>query len=322
MTSLATPAVDLAHRRALADIWEGLHRSQKELSPRFFYDRRGSELFEAITRLPEYYPSRTERGILARWMPELIPTLGCRTIIELGAGSGEKTRSILDATAPLAGERAYVPVDVSGAFLQQAAQRLSADYPGVFVKPVVADLTDRLRLPEPLPQPWLFVFLGGTIGNFSPPEAASLLAGVRSRLAPDDRLLLGVDLRKDPAVIEAAYNDAQGITAAFNLNMLRALNHQYRTTFEVEAFRHWAFYHRELHRIEMHLVAMRATTVHVSGHGDVAIATDESVRTEISCKYDRPSVAALFGRSGLRLAEMEQDPDGLFALALGAPTDA
>lgn len=322
MTSLATALQDRTHQRSLVDIWDGLHRPQKELSPKFFYDRRGSELFEVITRLPEYYPSRTERGILSRWMPDLIPSLGCRTIIELGAGSGEKTRLILDAAARLPGEKAYVPIDVSGSFLRQAAQRLSADYPGFFVKPLVSDLTDRLRLPEPLPRPWLVVFLGGTIGNFAPPAAATLLTGVRSHLDAGDRLLLGVDLRKDPAIIEAAYNDAQGVTAAFNINMLRALNHQYRTTFDVSAFRHWAFYHPDLHRIEMHLVATRATSVHVPDYGEVTIAKDESIRTEISCKYDRSSVEALFGRSGLRLAAMEQDPRALFALALGAPANA
>ncbi len=305
--------------RMLAEVAEGLAAPQKELSPKYFYDQRGSELFEEITRLPEYYQTRTERGILEEWMPGLIRRLGTRTLVELGAGSAEKTRVILDAMRAAGTAALYVPIDVSASFLSRTAARLRAEYPGLAVEPAVADIGEELRVPPRLPRPALVAFLGSTIGNFHPPAAIRLLRRVRAAMEPGDRFLMGADLRKDPALIEAAYNDSRGVTAEFNRNMLRVLNHELGADFEPEAFAHRAFYEPVAHRIEMHLVATRPQEVRIPGIEPVFIARDESIRTEISCKYDREDVAALFAAAGLTLESWRTDPRGLFALAVGVP---
>jgi L-histidine N-alpha-methyltransferase len=300
----------------LAELRDGLSRPQKELPPKYFYDERGSELFEEITRLPEYYLTRTERALLERWMPAWIGSLRPRALVELGAGSAEKTRIVLDAIVSAVGAAAYVPVDVSADFLEATALRLTADYPSLQVVPVVADMTAEFALPPGLPEPTLHAFLGSTIGNFAPDEAVALLRGVRARMRPGDAFLMGVDLRKDPAVIEAAYNDAVGVTAEFNRNMLRVLNALAGADFDPEAFDHRAFYHRGLHRIEMHLDARTPQVVTIPGVGEVRIAAGESIRTEISCKHDRASVAAMLAAAGMGLAEWETDADGLYAILL------
>ena len=301
----------------LADVAAGLRAPQKELSPKYFYDHHGSELFEAITRLPEYYLTRTERALLRDWMPALIPALGTRTVIELGAGSAEKTRTILDAMGEVA---YYIPLDVSASFLAQTAARLRRERPGLIVEPVIADITEEWNLPHRLPRPALFVFLGSTVGNFAPPAAIRLLRRVRAAMQPDDRLLLGVDLRKDVARIEAAYNDRQGVTAAFNRNMLYVLNHELGADFAPERFAHRAFYEPVAHRIEMHLVALEDQRITIPALGVVTLRAGESIRTEISCKYDRAAVAGLFAAAGLALETWRDDTDHLFALVLGAPT--
>ncbi|HEX6536038.1 MAG TPA: L-histidine N(alpha)-methyltransferase [Gemmatimonadaceae bacterium] len=305
-------------RAMLADVREGLSRAQKELSPKYFYDERGSELFEAITRLPEYYLTRTERAMLRALAPELVAAIHPRTIVELGAGSAEKTRILLDA-ACRAADRAltYVPVDVSAEFLDRTATRLREAYPALDVRPVVADITTDIVLPA-LRHPVLHVFLGSTIGNFETPAAVRLLRRIRSAMRDGDRLLLGADLRKAVPRIEAAYNDRAGITAEFNRNVLRVLNRELGADFDVDAFRHRAIYDRDRHRIEMHLVADAPQQVTVPGVGVVRIARGESIRTEISTKYDRPAIEAMFAAAGLDLADWRTDPDGLFALALGA----
>ncbi|MGH6885491.1 MAG: L-histidine N(alpha)-methyltransferase [Geminicoccales bacterium] len=303
----------------LAEVAAGLSAPQKELPPKYFYDHRGSELFEEITRLPEYYLTRAERALLERWMPRLIPSLGTRALVELGAGSAEKTRTILDAMRAAGTAELYVPIDVSAAFLRETAERLRREYPGLTVTPAVADIADELSVPRALPAPALFIFLGSTIGNFYPPAAIRLLARVRAALRPGDRFLIGADLRKDPAVIEAAYNDAMGVTAEFNRNMLRVLNHELAADFDPDAFEHRAFYDREAHRIEMHLVARAAHRVRVPGIGEVRFAEGESIRTEISCKHDVASLAALFAAAGLRLDAWQTDARRRFMLAVGAP---
>lgn len=302
----------------LADLREGLSRPQKELPPKYFYDTRGSELFEEITRLPEYYLTRTERALLERWMPEWTAALRPRALVELGAGSAAKTRIVLDAMEAADRGATYVPVDVSAEFLADTAAGLRAEYPGLDVVPAVADITEDLDLPG-LPEPTLFAFLGSTVGNFAPGEAVALLRRVREAMRPGDRLLMGVDLRKDPARIEAAYNDAQGVTAEFNRNMLLVLNREAGTDFDPDAFEHRAFYNRDDHRIEMHLVASAPQTVHVPGMDPVRFAAGESVRTEISCKHDRASVEEMFSAAGLAVERWETDPDGLYALVLGSP---
>ena len=305
--------------RMLAEVAEGLALRQKELPPKYFYDQRGSELFEAITRLPEYYQTRTERALLEAWMPELIARLGTRTLVELGAGNAEKSRVILDAMRAAGTAELYVPIDVSATFLAQTATQLRREYPRLLVEPIVADISEELRLPRRVPSPALIAFIGGTIGNFYPSAASRLLARARAAMAPGDRFLMGVDLRKDIARVEAAYNDAQGVTAEFNRNMLRVLNHELGADFDPAAFEHWAFYNRREHRIEMHLVARRAHQVSIPGIGVVGFEQGETLRTEISAKYDEASVAELFRQAGLVVEAWRTDADRLFALVVGSP---
>jgi len=313
-----TDTVTSAEAGMLAELRDGLSRPQKELPPKYFYDERGSELFEEITRLPEYYLTRTERALLERWMPAWIGRLRPRALVELGAGSAEKTRIVLDAIVAAVGRAAYVPVDVSADFLEATALRLAAEYPSVEVVPVVADMTAEFALPPGLPGPTLHAFLGSTIGNFAPDDAVALLRGVRGRMRPGDGFLMGVDQRKDPAVIEAAYNDSAGVTAEFNRNMLRVVNAAAGADFDPAAFDHRAFYHRELHRIEMHLVARAPQAVTIPGVGEVRVDAGESIRTEISCKHDRGSVEAMLTAAGMRLTEWETDAAGLYAILLAA----
>jgi L-histidine Nalpha-methyltransferase len=306
-----------ADPRILAEVAEGLSRPQKELSPKYFYDQRGSELFEEITRLDEYYPTRTERALLEAWMPALIRRLGSRSLVELGAGSAEKTRVILDAMRDAGTAELYVPIDVSATFLGQTAARLRREYPRLLVEPAIADISEEFSLPRRLPRPALYAFLGSTIGNFYPPAAIRLLARVHAAMEPGDRFLLGVDLRKDVGRIERAYNDARGVTAEFNRNMLRVLNHELGSDFDPLAFEHRAFYEPVAHRIEMHLVARDTQLVTIPGIGVVRFEAGESLRTEISCKHDRESVAQLFEAAGLELEAWRSDPASLFALVAG-----
>jgi L-histidine N-alpha-methyltransferase len=314
-------AITVADDRAasmVADVREGLARRQKELPPKYFYDERGSELFERITRLPEYYLTRAERALLDAHAPVLVRELRPRTLVELGAGSAAKTRILLDAMRDAGRAEEYVPVDVSEEFLGTTTRRLRNDYPGLKVTGAVADITASLGLPARLRRPVLFAFLGSTIGNFDAPAARALLARVRAAMGPFDRLLLGTDLRKPRAIIEAAYNDARGVTAAFNRNMLRVLNRELGSDFEPSAFAHRAFYSTERHRIEMHLVSRREQIVHIPRIGDVHLDSGESIRTEISCKYDRPSVRRLLRAAHLRLEHWLAD-NGRFALTVASP---
>jgi L-histidine N-alpha-methyltransferase len=304
--------------RMLAEVAAGLAAPQKELPPKYFYDHRGSELFEEITRLPEYYPTRTERALLLAWMPKLIAELGTRSLIELGAGSAEKSRIILSAMRSAGTADLYVPIDVSASFLNETASRLGREYPGLEVEPVVADIAEEFSAPPVVFHPALYAFLGGTIGNFYPPAAIRLLTRIRSAMRPEDRFLMGVDLRKSITRIEAAYNDSQGITAAFNRNMLLVLNHELGAEFDPETFEHRAFYESVTHRIEMHLVSSVEQEVRIPGIGLVHFDRGESLRTEISCKHDRASVAELFSAAGLRIEHWRPDPECLFALVVGA----
>jgi L-histidine N-alpha-methyltransferase len=316
MTDALAPAADAALLREVA---EGLSRPQKALSPRFFYDERGSRLFEEITRLPEYYLTRTERSLLERWMPAWIGALAPRALVELGAGSAEKTRIVLDAIAASVDAAVYVPVDVSAEFLDESAERIRADYPSIQVVPLVADMTAPFALPDGLPRPTLHAFLGSTIGNFPPEPAVALLRGVRERMDETDRFLMGVDLRKDPARLEAAYDDAAGVTAEFNRNMLRVLNATLGADFDVDAWEHRAFYNRDAHWIEMHLVSSRDHSVSIPGAGVFDFAAGETIHTEISAKHDRASVDAMFAAAGLAVERWETDDEGLYAITLAAP---
>jgi L-histidine N-alpha-methyltransferase len=308
-----------AHReRILEDVREGLTRSQKELDPKYFYDERGSELFEAITQLPEYYPTRAERALLQSMAAALTGRLRPVALVELGAGSASKTRVILDAMRDAGTARQYVPVDVSGDFLHDTAARLRREYPGLCVDTAVADFSSELVLPY-VARPALFGFLGSTIGNFREREAVDILRRVARQMRPSDHFLLGADLRKQVGTIEAAYNDAAGVTAEFNLNVLRVLNRELGADFDLSRFTHRAFYNRARHRIEMHLDSIGAQTVHIPGGGDFVFEAGESIRTELSYKYDRSSIESLFSQAGLELAEWMPAADGAFALALARP---
>jgi len=307
--------------RMLEDVLEGLSRPQKELSPKYFYDARGSELFEEITTLDEYYPTRTEREILQRWMPAWVADLRPRGLVELGAGSASKSRIILDAMEACEPGGLYVPVDVSGDFLQETAARLLAEYEHLRVVPAVADMDGPLRLPVRLPDPTWLALLGSTIGNFPEESAVRLLRRIVVRMRPGDRFLMGADLAPGPtksvARLELAYDDPGGATAAFNLNVLRVLDRELGADFDLEAFRHRAFWAESERRVEMHLVATRAQTVTFEGGAEVTFEAGESIRTEISCKYDRPSVEALFREADLVVDRWKEDPRGFFALILG-----
>lgn len=303
----------------LAEVRAGLAGEQKEIPPKFFYDQRGSELFEEITDLPEYYLSRTERVLLKEWMPDWIGALRPRCLVELGAGSAEKTRIILDAMRVVGTADRFVPIDVSATFLEHTTAKLREDYPGLDVVPAVADITAELNLPGSLPRPVLYTFLGSTIGNFDPADAVRLLRRVRTAMTDTDRFLMGVDLRKDVGVVEAAYNDARGVTAAFNRNVLHVLNHELGADFDPAAFDHRAFYNPERHCIEMHLVSTRPQQVMIPEIGAVRFREGESIRTEISCKHDRDSIAEMFGAVGLRIDEWKTDPADLYALVLASP---
>jgi L-histidine N-alpha-methyltransferase len=316
MTSLAGRPDAAPHAELLRDVACGLSRPQKELPPKYFYDRRGSELFEEITRLPEYYLTRTERALLDCWSGTLMTALRPAALVELGAGSADKTRLLLDAMVYAGSGEVYVPIDVSAEFLEDAAEQLRAEYSTLCIEPVVGDMTEPLALGDDLPAPALIAFLGSTIGNFDSPSARRLLRNVARAMRPGDRFLLGADLHKDPHVIEAAYNDRQGVTAEFNLNVLRVLNRELGANFDVRAFEHRAFYDRALHRIEMHLVSTDDQEVSIPGVGPVRFAGGESIRTEISCKYDRESLASLLGAANMRIDRWITDAHASYALVV------
>jgi L-histidine N-alpha-methyltransferase len=303
----------------LAEVAAGLCQRQKELSPKWFYDRRGSELFEQISRLPEYYLFRSERALLATFAPGWIAKLRPASVVELGAGAATKTRILLDALQSVSAGATYVPVDISAQFLERAAKRLRMEYPDIEIRPLVADMSEPIRLPAALPRPTVFALLGSTIGNFRPRAAAALLARSASRMQDGDRFLLGADLHKDVAVLEAAYNDPSGVTAAFNLNALHVLNRELDADFDPSAFRHRAFYDVDRRWIEMHLIAERNLAVTIPGAGTFAFAAGETLRTEISCKYDRASIETMFAEAGLVLDGWITGPDSehRFALAVG-----
>lgn len=314
-----------ARRRMLDDVLEGLARPQKELSSKYFYDTRGSQLFEEITRLPEYYLTRTEWALLADVVAPRVKDMAPVTLIELGAGSARKTRLLLDAMEGQASGACYVPVDVAGEFIRATAAELRAEYHDLEVHPVVQDISRPLAFAQGLERPALFALLGSTIGNFDDRAAPAMLANVRSAMTGDDHFLMGVDLRPGPgkslARLESAYNDAAGVTAEFNRNILNVINARLGAEFDPDRFQHRAVYVAEAGRIEMHLIALEDHSVRIPGAEEVRLRRGESIRTEISCKYDRRSVEALFSAAGLELEEWFQDPEGLYALVLSASVD-
>jgi L-histidine N-alpha-methyltransferase len=309
-----------SRQQMVRDVREGLTKASKELSPKYFYDERGSELFEEITQLPEYYLTRAERSLLERRIPEIIAAVRPCSLVELGAGSATKTRLILDEMRSSGCAECYVPIDVSKDFLEATAVQLQADYPDIQITPVVSDITEPFALP-PMASPTLVAFLGSTIGNFPREPAVRLLSHVAQAMAPSDRFLLGADLRKDPEIIGRAYNDSKGVTAAFNLNILQRLNRELGADFPVDGYDHKAFYSSEHHRIEMHLVARNAHKVVIPEIGEIQLKQGESIRTELSYKYDRPTLEDILRAAGLVMEKWMPADDGSFALALARAED-
>ena len=307
------PAGDQA---ALEELRRGLAESPKRIPTRYLYDRRGSELFEEITRLPEYYPTRAERTILEQEAAHIQEISQCHQLLELGAGAATKTRVLLDAMQNAGTLEMYIPLDVSESEVGRVAEELVAEYPGLRVHGIVADFVQHLAVVPP-GQNRLNLLLGGTIGNFSSEAAVELLQRIGKQMDDCDFFLLGADLIKDVSIIEAAYNDSRGVTAEFNRNILRVVNRFAQADFEPDRFDHLAFFNREFHRIEMHLVASEAMEV-IVGALDLQFEVDagEALFTEISCKYDRPMVESMLLRAGFDLTDWFTDPNEYFALAL------
>jgi L-histidine N-alpha-methyltransferase len=320
----------LSHRRAdsdaererfLEDALSGLRSRPKTLPCKYFYDAEGSKLFEQICALPEYYPTRTELSILRAHAPEMARCIGAGALlVEYGSGSSTKTRLLLDRLAEPA---AYVPVDVSREHLHETALTLQLDYPSLEVLPVCADFTAAVRLPRPrrAPRRRAVYFPGSTIGNFEPDGAVALMAGVAKRVGPRGGFLVGVDLRKDPRVLERAYDDAAGVTAAFNRNLLARMNHELGADFDLSRFHHRAVWAPEPGRIEMHLVSEAAQRVRVGGV-PIRFARGETICTEHSHKYTLPGFAELARRAGLAVRRVWTDPAGWFSVQYLEPSRA
>ena len=307
---------DHAYRALRHDVRTGIASEPKWLPPKWFYDTRGSQLFEEITRLPEYYPTRAEREILDRHAPELAERTRAHSLVELGSGSSEKTRLLLDTLRSAGTLEEFVPLDVSESALREAVDAIVADYPGLRVHGVVGDFTEPLTgLPGRSPR--LVAFLGGTIGNLLPEERDEFLRSVRGVLDEGEWLLLGTDLVKDPETLVRAYDDAAGVTAEFNLNVLRVLNRELGATFPEEQFTHVALWDSEQEWIEMRLRARVGMRVEIPGVGMVvSLAAGEEIRTEISAKFRREGVERELKAAGFDLDRWWTDYEGRFALSL------
>ena len=300
---------DLSHSRE--EILAGLQTTQKTVNPKWFYDEYGSQLFDQITRLPEYYPTRTEVAILTENREQISARCGHGCLfIEPGSGSSEKVRILLDTLQPAA----YVPMDISADFLQSAALELGGEYPWLDIYAVCADFNQGWSFLDALPTGKRVVFYpGSTIGNLEPKLAAEFLIRVRDMMGENGGALVGVDTHKSTDRLNAAYNDSQGVTAKFNLNVLRGLNEVMDAEFEEDSFRHHAFYNTEVRRIEMHLVSERKQSVRCNG-GTVEFALGETLHTESSYKYTPQSFVALVEAAGLKLAQSWMDADELFSV--------
>ena len=302
--------------RLAEDALHELTSDPKTIPAKYFYDARGSRLFEAITRLPEYYQTRTEKTILDRWAPELVRDLRPEVLIEFGSGSAAKTRVLLDSMRSEGLLHGYGPLDVSADASRRASEGLALEYPELQIEGVIGDF----ERPHDLPFPGrrrLLAFLGSTIGNFDPDRSVRFLRSVAREMTPADGFMIGFDLVKDRETLERAYNDSAGVTAEFNLNLLRVMNRELRADFDLGEFKHRAIYNEKDARIEMHLVSRRSQTVRLAAIDLVTkFERGESIRTELSHKYTRESVEGLLGAGGLRLAGWETDSEARFALAL------
>ncbi|MCB4822833.1 L-histidine N(alpha)-methyltransferase [Roseicella aerolata] len=312
--ALARDAAAQQRAALIADALAGLSAHPKTLPCKWLYDAEGARLFEEITRLPEYYPTRTETKILTEQAAAIAAAIGPgAAVVEFGPGDGAKGALLM---AGLQDPAAYVPVDIAPEWLEGAASRVAVARPGLPVLPVVADFTQGFALPKRLgAAPRLGFFPGSTIGNFEPAEAVAFLSRAHGTLGRGARMLLGADLVKEAAVLEAAYDDAAGVTAAFNLNLLRRLNREAGADFALTAFRHRAVWNDRLERIEMHLVSRQAQRARLAGR-EIRFAEGETIHTESSHKYRPDRLAALAGAAGWRAAAMWTDPAGLFSVWL------
>lgn len=325
MTTDAPPRpfrIDVHTRaRAVSELVEDARRGFSEhprnLPPKYFYDARGSDLYEEITKLPEYYQARTELSILREVASGLVSRHAPEELIEIGSGSSRKTEALFDAIAAEERTATYVPFDVCPEAILGAAQRLAAQYPWLSIHGVAGDFVRHLRhLPRRRGRRAV-AFLGGTIGNLEPVERAALLGELARLLEPGDVLIVGTDLQGDPERIRRAYDDSAGITAEFNLNLLSVLNGGLDADFDPPAFEHVARYNEEFGRAEMWLRARRAQSVRLRALDEtVGFASGDEIRTEISCKFTQQSVVEMYGSAGLRLAEWHEDPEGRFALSV------
>ena len=304
--------------RSLAeDVLDGLTRPFKELPPKHFYDARGAELFDRICELPEYYPTRTERAILLEHADAIVGANDAAELVELGSGTAAKTRVLLDAMQDAGTLRRYVPFDVTEAVVRDCAETLVNEYPGLEVHGVIGDFERHLDRIPPRIGPRVIAFLGGTIGNFTPGSRRRFLRSIGKLLGPGDSLLLGTDLVKDPSVIEAAYDDAQGVTAEFNRNVLHVLNRELGADFDVEDFEHVAMFDEHHEWIEMRLRARRDQEVTIADLDLVVeFEAGEELRTEISAKFTRPRLEGDLAAAGMELVSWHIDDDELFALSL------
>jgi len=294
-----------------SEILDGLSQAQKRIDPKYFYDARGSALFERITGLPEYYPTRTERGILASNAGEMADSCGQNCVlIEPGSGSSEKVRLLLDAVKP----SAYVPMDISADFLEQSAIQLAEEYPWLKVHAVCADFANLEKMPEALPEGRFVVFYpGSTLGNMRPGEAVAFLQRLGGWLNRDGGILIGIDLHKSTRTLEAAYNDGQGVTAQFNLNVLNHINTLTNADFDPGCFSHHAFYNEEKQRVEMHLVSQRDQVVNLGGTR-IGIGCGETIHTENSYKYTPEGFRELAENAGFEIRSSWYDEQEFFGV--------
>lgn len=296
-----------------ADVLAGLDRPDKSLSCKYFYDARGSQLFDRICETPEYYPTRTELAIMREHAPEMARAIPPGSVlIEYGSGSSIKTRLLLDHLQQPAG---YAPVDVSREHLLAASRSIATDYPHIPVFPICADFTRPFGLPPEIPRqaPRVVYFPGSTLGNFTPPSDLELLRGIAKTVGVGGAAIVGLDLQKSPEVIEAAYNDAQGVTSEFNLNLLARMNRELDADFNIDAFAHRAVYNRELGRIETYIDSQVAQTVHIAGR-PIEFQAGESIHTEYSCKYTLPGFADLAASAGFSVARNFVDAKSYFCV--------
>jgi dimethylhistidine N-methyltransferase len=301
-----------------SDIIQGLSQTPKTLPCRYFYDDRGSQLFEQITDLPEYYPTRTEQAILETYALDIARLTGSCELVELGSGSSRKTRILLEAYEQLHHDLQYCPIDVSAGILKSTALELLHRYPTLKLCGLAGTYEQAMaNLPLRELENRMLIFLGSTLGNFSPQECDRLFNQIQQALKPGEFFLLGVDLQKDIRLIEAAYNDAQGVTAAFNLNLLDHLNWRFQGDFDPSQFAHWAFYNSGQHQIEMHLRSLKAQTAHLQTLNlQVSLEMDETIHTEISRKFHLPTLMADLKTYALKPLQSWTDTEAWFGVLL------